>query len=184
MSRLDSAPRKKEIEALISFATRLAYESGELLRREFARPRKISKKGPIDLVTSVDFASERLIVRKIKQRFSHHDIIAEEQTNVESGSDFRWLIDPLDGATNFAHGYPQFCVSLALQFKRQTLLGVIYEPLRDELFYAGAGHGARMNKRKIQVSAPSRLIDSLCATGFPYDKHTSAKNNLAIFIES
>lgn len=89
MSRLDSPLRKREIRAMISFATDLAYESGEILRRGFSRPRKITKKGPIDLVTSIDFASERLIVRKIKQRFPGHDIVAKEQTNVETGSDFR-----------------------------------------------------------------------------------------------
>lgn len=181
MSRLDNPLPKKEIDSLISFAADLAYESGELLRRGFSRPRKITKKGPVDLVTSVDFASERLIVRKIKKCFTTHDIVAEEQTCLETGSDFRWYIDPLDGTINFAHGYPQFCVSLALHYKERALLGVIYEPLRDELFSAGAGRGARMNTRKIHVSVPSRLIDSLCATGFPYDTHISRKNNLANF---
>ncbi|MFQ5607857.1 MAG: inositol monophosphatase family protein, partial [Candidatus Zixiibacteriota bacterium] len=172
---------KRELDALALFARDMAHEAGDVLRRGSSRPRNVSKKGKIDLVTNVDLASESLIVGRIKKRFPEHGILAEENTSKKTESPFRWLIDPLDGTVNFAHGYPHFCVSIALEYRNATRVGVVFDPLRNEMFSAALGRGARLNSRRIQITTPARLVDALCATGFPYDTHTSPKNNLANF---
>lgn len=161
------------------FTSELALEAGRILSRGFSGSREASKKGRIDLVTKTDVACERYLVRRIRQCFPEHDILAEENTRLERGRDFRWVIDPLDGATNFAHGYPVFCVSLALEYQGEVVVGVVYDPNRDEMFRALRGRGSFVGRRRLQVSACAKLENALCATGFPYDMHTSRQDNLA-----
>lgn len=142
----------------------------------------IDYKGAIDLVTSVDRDCERIIVDILQCEFPSHSILAEEQTQI-AGSDgeYRWIIDPLDGTTNFAHGYPQVSISIALQRHDETILGLVYDPLRRECFKAMKDHGATLNDEPIRVSAVSRLEKALLATGFPYDSRDHARSYLRLF---
>lgn len=136
----------------------------------FRRRVTIEYKGEADLVTEADRASEALISARIRSLWPDHDIIGEEGTRTESGSDWRWYVDPLDGTTNFAHGFPVFCVSMALEYRGERVAGVIYDPTRDELFAASKKGGAFLNGHKIQVSSTPLLRESLLATGFPSRK--------------
>jgi myo-inositol-1(or 4)-monophosphatase len=153
----------------------LAREAGSLLMSYFGKV-AIEYKGDADLVTKADRSSEKLIVEHIRRRWPDHDLIGEEGSRTDSGSDYRWYVDPLDGTTNFAHGYPVFCVSLALEYKNERIAGVIYDPNRDEMFVAGKGSGARMNGAPIRVSSTPRLQESLVATGFPSHKRHKNPN--------
>ncbi len=164
-----------------AFACELSMEAGALLKRAYYRPRSISHKGPIDLVTSADIASEKLIVGKLKKKYPRHNILAEEREEIISDSAIRWVIDPLDGTTNFAHGYPAFCVSIGVQCDGVAIAGAVYDPLRNELFSAIAGRGAWLRKKRIHISATKKLANALCTTGFPYDVHETGKDNLANF---
>lgn len=170
-----------ELKRLRVFTENLARDAGAALAAGFSRPRAVTKKGLIDLVTSADLKSERLIIKRIQAEFPEHAILAEERGRIDRDSLFRWVIDPLDGTVNFAHGYPQFCVSLAVQHHGESVVGVVFEPLRAELFSAVRGGGARLNGRKIQVTKTRTMVDALCGTGFPYDTHTSRRDNLANF---
>lgn len=165
----------------LSVAHEAALRAGALLRENVGRTREISYKGEINLVTEMDRRSERTIVEVLRAAFPDHSILAEEETKIEGGSSFRWVIDPLDGTTNYAHGYPNFAVSIALERSDEVIAGVVYDPLRDELYAAEMGAGAVLNGRPIRVSAADTLIRSLLATGFPYDRATSEKNNLNYF---
>src|SRR5215467_5430874 len=153
----------------------LAREAGSLLMSYFGKV-SVEYKGDADLVTQADRSSEKLLVERIRSRWPDHDLLGEEGSRRETGSDFRWYIDPLDGTTNFAHGYPVFCVSLALEYKSERVAGVIYDPCRDEMFTAGKGSGATLNGRPIQVSKTTRLAESLIATGFPSHKRHKNPN--------
>ncbi|MGB9604270.1 MAG: inositol monophosphatase family protein [Bryobacteraceae bacterium] len=148
----------------------IAQEAGALLLRYFHRRVGFELKGEFDLVTEADRASEALIIERLRSHFPTHAIVAEESGGVSSSSGYCWYVDPLDGTTNFAHGFPAFCVSLALAREGQLLCGVIYDPLHQELFEAERGAGASLNGRRIQVSRVSRVTDSLLATGFPSRK--------------
>ncbi|HSH00689.1 MAG TPA: inositol monophosphatase family protein [candidate division Zixibacteria bacterium] len=170
-----------ELKRLRVFTENLAREAGAALASMYVRPRAVTKKGLIDLVTSADLKSERLIINRIQSNFPEHDILSEERGRIDRDSPFRWVIDPLDGTVNFAHGYPQFCVSLGLQYDGESVVGVVCDPLRAELFSAVRGGGARLNGRRIQVTQAPTMVDALCGTGFPYDTHTSRRNNLANF---
>ncbi|MCR4404422.1 MAG: inositol monophosphatase [Candidatus Acetothermia bacterium] len=153
-------------------ALEAARAAGELLREGFgANQRFALKSSRLDLVTEYDRRSEALIVDKIGARFPDHEILAEESSASlrGTGSPYRWLIDPLDGTTNFAHGYPIFAVSIALARDDEPLLGVVYNPVLDELFFAERGRGAMLNGRPIRVSGIDKLGQALLATGFPYD---------------
>src|SRR5512140_3051474 len=132
--------------------TEIAREAGALLLDSFRRRIGFEYKGDVDLVTAADRASEKLITHYITKHWPTHDLMGEEGASRETGSDYRWYIDPLDGTTNFAHGFPVFCVSLALEHKGKRIAGVIYDPTRDELFAAEHGSGAYLNHRRIQVS--------------------------------
>jgi len=167
-------------------AVEIARAAGTVLREEASRPAEISYKGEVDLVTQADKRSERLIVERLTNYFPTHAIAAEEGLGHEASSEFRWHVDPLDGTTNFAHGYPCFCVSIALaqtardaagreRSPRDTLLvGVIYDPTSDELFAAARGQGATLNGVKINVSRNARVASSLLCTGFPvHERHAS-----------
>src|ERR1044071_9539704 len=153
----------------------LAREAGSLLISYFGKV-SVEYKGDADLVTQADRASEKLIVERIRKQWPDHDLIGEEGSRRETGSDFRWYIDPLDGTTNFAHGYPVFCVSLALEYQGQRIAGVVYDPCRDEMFAAEKGGGSFLNGRSIRVSAIAHLKESLVATGFPSHKRHKNPN--------
>ncbi|MEO0250214.1 MAG: inositol monophosphatase family protein [candidate division WOR-3 bacterium] len=153
----------------LDFAVETAKEAGNLLRDHFGRELGVAhKSSSTDLVTDVDLLSEEFITEKIATYYPRHQILAEESGHKETTSEYRWLIDPLDGTTNYAHGYPFFCVALALEYRGEIVLGVAYDPLRDELFVAERGSGALLNGRPIQMSRTEKLAESLLATGFPY----------------
>jgi myo-inositol-1(or 4)-monophosphatase len=154
----------------------IAREAGALLMEYFEQHVKIEYKGDADLVTVADRKSEMLIRERIKGRWPSHDILGEEQGLVDTGSDYRWYVDPLDGTTNFAHGFPVFCVSLGLEHKHRRIAGVVYDPTRDELFSAEQGSGAYLNQQRIHVSKIANLPECLVATGFPSHKRHKNPN--------
>jgi myo-inositol-1(or 4)-monophosphatase len=163
-------------------AWRAARAAGTIIADNWQRPKEIDYKGAIDLVTSVDRASERAIVEILQREFPEHSILAEEETDRRgSPAPYLWIIDPLDGTTNFAHGYPQCCISIALQYRDEVLLGLVYDPIRDECFRAVQGRGATLNDHPIATSAVDDLDKSLLATGFPYDHRENADFYLAFF---
>lgn len=153
----------------------LARDAGALLMSFFGKV-AIEYKGDADLVTQADRSSEKLIVERIRKQWPDHDLLGEEGSRTETGSDFRWYIDPLDGTTNFAHGYPVFCVSLALEYRGERIAGVIYDPTRQEMFSASRGNGAQLNGKPVHVSSTPRLVESLMATGFPSHKRHKNPN--------
>ena len=163
------------------FAIEIAREAGIFLKDKLNSAHTINYKGEINLVTEVDKISEEMITSTITTLFPDHDILAEEFTDIDRGSDFRWIIDPLDGTTNYAHGYPYFCVSIALERLDTMIVGVIYDPMLDEVFVAEKGKGAFLNDREIHVSNTRGIIKSLLATGFPYDIREDRHNNLNYF---
>jgi myo-inositol-1(or 4)-monophosphatase len=158
---------------LLNFAIQTARDAGRILIEYFGRAINVSNKGDIDLVTEADLAAEKLILERIQTHHPRHSILAEESGSwIAAGqpdSEWKWLVDPLDGTTNYAHGYPCFCVSIALEHKGQLVIGAIYDPVRDELFSAERGQGATLNGRRIRVSDVSELNSALVCTGFPYD---------------
>jgi myo-inositol-1(or 4)-monophosphatase len=161
---------------LISSMEAMAREAGSLLMDYFRQRVKIEYKGDVDLVTVADRKSEALIIERIRGRFPSHDVMGEEGTRIETGSEYKWYVDPLDGTTNFAHGYPVFCVSLAVERSSQRIAGVIYDPTRDEMFTAERDGGARLNGVPIHVSATSNLGECLLGTGFPSHKRHKNPN--------
>jgi myo-inositol-1(or 4)-monophosphatase len=169
------------MQEFLAAAREAALRAGRLLRENLNGTREISYKGEINLVTEMDRRSERLAVEILLSTFPGHGVMAEEETRIESGPDFVWIIDPLDGTTNYAHGYPNFAVSIGLEQAGEITLGVVYDPMRDELFSALKGGGAYLNDRPIHVSHADTLIRSLLATGFPYDRVVSKENNLNYF---
>jgi myo-inositol-1(or 4)-monophosphatase len=148
----------------------IAREAGQLLARYFERKVGFELKGEFDLVTEADRASEKLVVERLRSRFPSHAIVAEEGGGHQAASEYRWYVDPLDGTTNFAHGFPAYCVTLALERAGELVTGVIYDPLREEVFTVERGSGAYLNNRRIRVSKAERLEDALVATGFPSRK--------------
>src|SRR5690348_9982688 len=151
-------------------AVEIAREAGALLATMFERRVAIETKGEYDLVTEADRASERLVVERLCTHFPSHAIVAEEGGGRENASGYRWYVDPLDGTTNFAHSFPFFNVTLALEAAGELIAGVIFDPLRNEMFTAERGSGAYLNDSRICVSKTKRLEDSLVATGFPSRK--------------
>ena len=164
------------LKIYLDAAIEIAQEAGAVLREEMERPPTIAYKGDFDLVTQADQRSEQIIVRRLRERFPQHAVAAEEGTGQETGSDYRWHVDPLDGTTNFAHGYPCFCVSMALARRNELLLGVIYNPIYQELFAAARGEGATFNGKKIHCSKIDALKSSLLCTGFPNHKRLANPN--------
>jgi myo-inositol-1(or 4)-monophosphatase len=144
----------------------IAREAGALLMDYFGRV-SFELKGEADLVTEADRASERLVVERLRAHFPDHSIEAEEGGGNESASEYRWFVDPVDGTTNFAHGFPVFNVTLALERKGELVAGVIFDPTRNEMFAAEKGGGSYLNGKRIHVSPVKRMEDSLVATGFP-----------------
>lgn len=164
---------------LVVAAESIARDAGALLREYYDRGVRTEYKGDVDLVTEADRASERLITDRLHAAFPGHGVYGEEGTRRGLDCEFRWYVDPLDGTTNFAHGFPVFCVvlgcerrpaGLAADQDGEMVAGVIYDPLRDEMFSAERGNGARLNGGPIRVSSTTRLQESLVATGFPSHK--------------
>jgi myo-inositol-1(or 4)-monophosphatase len=169
------------VEELFTLAQQTTRMAGKLLLEQVGQEQQVEHKGAVDLVTAADRRSEHAIVAAIRAAHPDHAILTEEGTSRDEGGALRWIVDPLDGTTNYAHGYPCFSVSIALEQEGRVVLGVVYDPVRDELFAARRGHGARLNGVRLSVSRTERLDDSLLATGFPYDIRTSPENNLAPF---
>lgn len=163
------------------FIISLAKEAGLFLKERLNGSRVIAYKSEIDIVTDADRMSEEIITSKIHKKYSTHDILAEESVGIHKGSDFKWIIDPLDGTTNYAHGYPIFCVSIALEKEGEVCLGAVYNPMLDEMFVAEKGKGAFLNERRLCVSSVVDLSRSLLATGFPYDIRHDENNNINYF---
>jgi myo-inositol-1(or 4)-monophosphatase len=163
----------------------IARQAGALLRSYYEKGVATEYKGDVDLVTEADRASEALVVERLKAAFPHHGIYGEEGTRDRLEAEYRWYVDPLDGTTNFAHGFPAFCVVLGLEHRAlglgaeqdgEIIAGVTYDPLRDEMFVAEKGRGAWLNGRQIKVSKTRELAESLTATGFPSHKRHRSPN--------
>jgi len=164
-------------ETYLAAAIEIAQEAGKTLIEELSRPPEIRYKGDeVDLVTQADRLSEQLIVSRLTHYFPDHAIVAEEGTGRDNASDFRWHVDPLDGTTNFAHGYPCFSVSIGLEHCGDLLVAVVFNPFYDELFAAARGEGATLNGKKISVSSVWSVATSLLCTGFPQRNRKSSKN--------
>lgn len=162
-------------------AVDLARAAGHLLRQHYGTAVNVTHKGSIDLVTDADKASEELILRGLKQRFPDDAILAEESGEQSAANDRRWVVDPLDGTVNFAHQIPHFSVLIALQHAGETVLGVVYDPMRDELYVAERGQGATLNGKPLAVSSATTLIGSLGCSGFAYDRLNGPHDNLREF---
>lgn len=159
-----------------SIAIRAALRSGRFIKNSVGKIEKISYKGRDNIVTDVDKKAEAMIIGEILAAFPDHSVLSEESAPRSGSSACRWIVDPLDGTTNFAHAFPFFCVSIALEVGGVMRLGVVYDPMREELFVAERGRGARLNGRKIHVSKTAKLIDSLLATGFSYGAKRKDRN--------
>jgi myo-inositol-1(or 4)-monophosphatase len=153
-------------------------EAGLYLRQNLGSRLEASFKGAVDLVTPFDMGAQEILVDRLAAAFPGHGFLAEEGLSRPGASDWRWIIDPLDGTTNYAHAFPVFCVSTALERAGRVVLGFVYDPMREEMFRAAAGRGASLNGTAIRVSGVADLGKSLLATGFPYDLRTSPVNNL------
>jgi len=165
------------------FAISIARMAGSVLKDRFREHHRIDYKGEIDIVTEADRMSEEVLITEIGKRFPDHSILSEETAAIERGGRYRWVIDPLDGTTNYAHGVPLFCVSIALEKEGQIVTGVIYNPMSDELFVAGRGEGTFLDGSRISVSGATQVSESLLATGFPYDIRRDPNNNINYFSE-
>ncbi|HVB29364.1 MAG TPA: inositol monophosphatase family protein [Terriglobia bacterium] len=155
------------MENYLSVAVEIAREAGLLLAQHSKRPIEISYKRKSDLVTQADRSSEALIIDRLHRHFPDHAVVAEEGGGQATGSEYCWYVDPLDGTTNFAHGFPVYCVSIALAFRGEVIAGVVYDPSREELFQAERGSGAYLNNQRISASKTANLSEGLLATGFP-----------------
>ncbi len=164
---------------MLDFTIDLARRAGMLLLSKFEGQRDVVLKSRFELVTDADHASEELIVKAIAEQFPDHAIVAERRRRAGAESGYTWVIDPLDGTNNYAHGFPAFCVSLGLMKDGQPVWGVIYDPTRDELFSAERGQGARCNGRRLHVSETSTLAAALISTGFPYNFYELDQDNNA-----
>jgi len=165
----------------LSDLERLARQAGELLRLGYGQEHQVDYKDLIDLVTEVDHQSEALLLGEIQRLFPGHQIVSEEIGLVPGREADQWYVDPLDGTVNYAHGIPFFTVSIAYAREGVVSLGVVYDPMRDELFAAERGQGAWCNGRKLQVSCVTEFQRSLLVTGFPYDTWSTQQNNLEFF---
>jgi len=162
-------------------AIQAAFKGGEIVQKCRGRIKRTRYKGVVNLVTEADRLSEDAIIKIIRKSFPEHDILTEESKGYEKESDYKWVIDPLDGTTNYAHGFPVYCISIGLEKEGEIILGVVYNPVLEELFVAEKNKGAFLNGKKIHVSSQRKLSRSLLATGFPYDIRESKVNNLDHF---
>lgn len=171
-----------EMKRIREIALRAAKKAGRILKKGMKEALTVSYKGDLNLVTNIDQLSEEAVVALINRHFPDHQILAEEGHDRTEPSPFRWIIDPLDGTTNYAHRFPFFCVSIAVEMKGKVLLGVVFDPLRNELFFAERGKGAYLNEKPIRASSVTHLSKSLLVTGFAYDVRTDPINNFNHFI--
>jgi myo-inositol-1(or 4)-monophosphatase len=171
------------VSDILQIAEMIARQAGDVLMEGYGNVRHIQQKGAIDLVTEFDRRSEDVIVSALQQKFPDHAILAEESGHHKTASDYQWVIDPLDGTTNFAHAIPIFSVSIALLRNNSPLVGVAYDPFRNEMFSAEVGQGATLNNHPIHVSSQTDLGHAVISTGFPYDLRTNPRNNLAHFAQ-
>jgi myo-inositol-1(or 4)-monophosphatase len=175
-------PSTHDLKNMLVSAEAIARSAGALLREAYDQPHRINTKDTsINLVTQADLASEKIIITALHEQFPGHAILSEEGGGGGSAGGLTWLIDPLDGTTNFAHAFPVFAVSMALSDAQGPLLGVVYDPLREECFTAIRGQGATLNGQPVRTAATPQLRQALIATGFPYDRHTAQDNNVAAF---
>ncbi|MEK6793490.1 MAG: inositol monophosphatase family protein [Spirochaetota bacterium] len=159
----------KDLDRFLNVAARAAVRAGTAAHKRFGKARNIKRKGAIDLVTEADKAAEKLIRAAIEKKFPHHSFYGEESGRDLRTSEFVWVVDPIDGTTNFVHGYPFYAVSIGLVFQGETVLGCVYEPLTKSLYTAHTKASSKKNGRVIHVSRTARLIDSLMITGFYYN---------------
>ena len=180
--RPTSFPAPSQLNGFTTTAVQAATIAGKILK-EYARSGfRIEYKNAVNLVTDADRQSEQAIIETIRQRYPNHDLLAEERGMESTGrSPYKWVIDPLDGTTNFAHGFPVYCVSIGLEYDGQMVVGVILDPTRQELFVAASGQGATLNGERLRVSHTSALNTALLVTGFAYDIRESTHNNLDYF---
>jgi myo-inositol-1(or 4)-monophosphatase len=178
-----SAPDPRELR---DFAVELATAAGAILREGYGRAHAPERKGRIDLVTEYDRRSERLVLEGIRRRYPRHAVLAEESGAHAGGpadapDAVRWVVDPLDGTTNFTHNYPFFSVSIAAEIGGRLAAGAVHDPVRGEMFAAATGHGATLDGRAIRVSDVARVDDALLVTGFPYDVREHPERSLPLF---
>ena len=166
----------------LSELERLAREAGAILRAGYNKEHQVNYKGVIDLVTEVDHESEAYLLGEIQGKYPGHHILAEESGIIQGNDENIWYVDPIDGTVNYAHHIPVFCVSIAYASHGSLQLGVVYDPMREEMFAAERGKGARLNGKLIHVSAATELQKSLLATGFPYDAWNTRQDNFANFV--
>src|SRR5271157_823979 len=162
----------------LEFAIQLAFESGRIQKRYFQKTLSIMHKGEINLVTNVDFECESRILELLGNEYPDDEVISEEKANTYESGKNRWIVDPLDGTTNYAHGYPFFCTSIAYEVDGEIIVGVVYNPITEELFFARKGEGSFLNGEKLEVSTIKEMKQALLVTGFPYDVITNPNNNL------
>lgn len=165
----------------LTVARDAAFQAGQMLKQGMHQGPEVSFKGVVDLVTDFDRRSQDIILDRLSSAYPSHGFLAEEGLNTGPDSEFRWIIDPLDGTTNFAHRLPIFTVSIGLEYRGELVLGVVYDPMRDEMFQAARGEGAYLGRERIRVSQVDDLDRSLLATGFPYDLRQSRVNNVVHF---
>jgi len=165
----------------LATAIEAVVRAGEMQRAHVGSDLHVEKKGSIDLVTEVDLAVERMFREMIANRFPDHSVLAEEMGEIGAASTYRWVFDPLDGTTNYAHGIPIYCATLALEIEGVPTVGAVFDPNRNELFTAERGVGAWLNGRPLHVSSTSSLDDAVLVTGFPYDIRERLKEALGLF---
>ena len=171
-----------DLEKAMEFAKSVAYSAGKIQKDKYEMlGMEVRRKGIINLVTEVDVECEKHITEAISAKFPDHAIMAEEGTDIKSGNGYVWYIDPLDGTTNYAHGYPFFGPSIGLVLEGEPVAGAVYDPMRDEMFSGFKGGGAYLNGKRIKVSAVEDMDDALLGTGFPYDLRTNKDNNIDNF---
>jgi len=178
-----SSPKRTTVQPKISDLIELARGAGEILRDGFGRGIQVEHKGEINLVTELDRRSEAYLLSELRRRFSGHRVVTEESRGLEGDDGHIWYIDPLDGTVNYTHGIPIFSVSLACAQGNDLLFGVVYDPMRDECFYAERGKGAWLDGRPLGVSSALEIRTCLLVTGFSYDSWTNPDNNLNHFAD-
>ncbi len=166
---------------ILKIAKEAAFQAGNYLKENFEIKPKVEFKGEINLITERDRKSQQIVYNIISSAFPEHSILGEEELNVERNKEFLWIVDPLDGTTNYAHGLPYFCVSIAFVENDETKVGVVYNPMLDEMIWAIRGEGAYLNGKRLKVSKEIDINKSLLATGFPYDLRESEENNINYF---
>lgn len=177
-----SKPKKKDLKQSLLTARQAAHLAGDLLRRKFGRFRSLNEKPNAGLVTEADKGAEKLIIQHIGKRYKDHSFLAEESGVTEYlRSPFRWIIDPLDGTTNFVHGFPMFCVSIGFEIEGELVLGYIHQPISGDDYWAVKGGGAFKNGKRIHVSKSKKLKDSMITTGFSYQRNDLLESEVKVF---